>query len=228
MVDSVQSIASATAGAAAQNVAAENARSSSNQVISSDFQTFLEMLTAQMTNQDPLNPIDSSDYAVQLATFSSVEQQVLTNDLLNAMIAQMSQSGISELAGWVGMEARSSAPVHFDGIPLTLSPLPALLADESWLVVRDQTGAEVSRNEIGTSGGDIQWAGTDSNGNLLPSGVYSIEVENHANGSLLGSTPVEHYAHVTEAQNINGQLLLVLDGVVPVLAADINALREPL
>ena len=186
------------------------------------------MLTAQMTNQDPLNPIDSSDYAVQLATFSSVEQQVLTNDLLNAMIAQMSQSGISELANWVGMEARSSAPVYFDGTPLTLSPLPAVLADESWLVVRDQTGAEVSRSAIGTSGEDIQWAGTDTNGTPLPPGVYAFEVENHSNGSLLGSTPVEHYAHVTEAQNINGQLLLVLDGVVPVLSSDINALREPI
>ncbi len=227
MTDPVQSIASATASAAAQNAIAANASTSSNQVISSDFQTFLEMLTAQMTNQDPLNPIDSSDYAVQLATFSSVEQQVLTNDLLNAMIAQMSQSGISELAGWVGMEARSAAPANFDGTPLTLTPLPATLADESWLVVRDQTGAEVSRTNIGTAGDDIQWDGTDANGDPLPNGVYGFEVENHSNGTLLGLTPVEHYAHVTEAQSVGGQLILVLDGAVQVLASDINALREP-
>ena len=50
--------------------------------ISSDFETFLKMLTAQISNQDPLNPIDASDYSTQLATFSGVEQQVLTNDLL--------------------------------------------------------------------------------------------------------------------------------------------------
>ena len=49
--------------------------------ISSDFNTFLRMLTVQMQNQDPLNPIDSADYAVQLATFSGVEQQVRTNQL---------------------------------------------------------------------------------------------------------------------------------------------------
>ena len=46
-------------------------------VLSSDFETFLKMLTTQMQNQDPLNPVDSTDYATQLATFSSVEQQVL-------------------------------------------------------------------------------------------------------------------------------------------------------
>lgn len=54
--------------------------------LSSDFETFLKMLTVQMQNQDPLNPIDSTEYAMQLATFSSVEQQVLTNDLLRQMM----------------------------------------------------------------------------------------------------------------------------------------------
>jgi len=42
------------------------------QLVSSDFDTFLKMMTTQVQNQDPLNPVDSSDYAVQLATFSSV------------------------------------------------------------------------------------------------------------------------------------------------------------
>lgn len=50
--------------------------------LSSDFEVFLQMLTAQMKYQDPLNPVDSTDYATQLATFSGVEQAVLTNDLL--------------------------------------------------------------------------------------------------------------------------------------------------
>ena len=53
--------------------------------ISSDFETFLKMLTVQMKNQDPLNPVESTDYATQLATFSGVEQAVLTNDLLKSV-----------------------------------------------------------------------------------------------------------------------------------------------
>ncbi|MEY5038566.1 MAG: flagellar basal body rod modification protein, partial [Pseudomonadota bacterium] len=51
---------------------------SNKALISSDFDTFLKMLTAQMQNQDPLNPMDSTDYATQLATFSGVEQQART------------------------------------------------------------------------------------------------------------------------------------------------------
>ena len=57
--------------------------------ISSDYQMFLKLLTTQMTNQDPSSPMDSADYAVQLATFSQVEQQVKTNDLLTSLATQM-------------------------------------------------------------------------------------------------------------------------------------------
>ncbi len=76
----------------------------SKKAISSDFETFLKMLTVQMQNQDPLNPVDSSDYAVQLATFSSVEQQVLTNDILRSLSDQIGGGSIQQLAGWIGME----------------------------------------------------------------------------------------------------------------------------
>lgn len=227
MTNPVQSTNPAAAAAAAQSTFAGNQTAASNRLVSSDFQTFLEMLTAQITNQDPLNPIDSSDYAVQLATFSSVEQQVHTNDLLANLIAQTSQSGISQLAGWVGMEARTAAPASFDGAPVTLSPLPALLADEAWIVVRDGDGTEINRFEIGLDGAEIAWSGTDANGNPLPNGIYGFEVENHANGSLLGSTPVEHYANVTEAQNIDGNLILVLEGGIQVFSSDVIALRNP-
>ncbi|MEM9127629.1 MAG: flagellar hook capping FlgD N-terminal domain-containing protein, partial [Pseudomonadota bacterium] len=53
--------------------------------LTSDFETFLLMLTAQARNQDPLEPLDSSQYASQLAQFSMVEQQVQTNDLLSSL-----------------------------------------------------------------------------------------------------------------------------------------------
>jgi len=55
------------------SISAANATANSSAArITSDFDTFLRMLTVQMQNQDPLNPIDSADYAVQLATFSGI------------------------------------------------------------------------------------------------------------------------------------------------------------
>ena len=108
--------------------------------ISSDFETFLKMLTVQMQNQDPLNPVDSSDYAVQLATFSGVEQQVQTNDLLRSLMGQLGAAGMADFAGWVGMEARTNLPVTFAGSPVQLSVAPAASADAAALVVTDEGG----------------------------------------------------------------------------------------
>ena len=139
--------------------------------LNSDFETFLKMLTAQMKNQDPLNPIDSSEYASQLASFSSVEQQVLTNDLLTNLSAQMNVMGMSQLAGWVGMEARSSAPVHFNGSPVSLMPTAMPLAEKSFLVVRDGTGDIVQRAEMPGGSKQIDWAGVDDSGRPFPSGL---------------------------------------------------------
>jgi flagellar basal-body rod modification protein FlgD len=145
--------------------------------ITSDFNTFLRMLTVQMQNQDPLKPIDSADYAVQLATFSGVEQQVRTNQLLADMQGKFQQLGMSEMASWIGKEARSPAPVLYDGSPVTLSPNPAVGADRAVLVVRDAQGNLVSREEIPVSAEPYQWLGAGADGAPLPPGVYSIELE---------------------------------------------------
>jgi len=107
--------ATAATGAAA-NAAAKEA------TIGADFETFLVMLTAQMKNQDPLNPMDSQDFATQLATFSGVEQQVKTNDQLAALASQFATSNLGEMAGWVGMNARIAIPGDFDGTPIEIVP----------------------------------------------------------------------------------------------------------
>ena len=96
--------------------------------ISSDFETFLRMLTVKMENQDPLNPVDSSDYAVQLATFSGVEQQVQTNDLLRSLATQLVSGGMAQMAAWVGKEARAPTAAYFDGGAITLAPNPITMA----------------------------------------------------------------------------------------------------
>jgi flagellar basal-body rod modification protein FlgD len=195
--------------------------------ITSDFTTFLRMLTVQMQNQDPLKPIDSADYAVQLATFSGVEQQVRTNQLLADMQGKFQQMGMSEMAGWIGKEARSAAPVIYDGAPVTLSPNPAVGADRAVLVVRDVQGNLVSREEIAVSAEPYQWLGAGADGAPLSQGVYSIELESLNGERVIDSRPVEHYAKVIEARGGPQGTKLMLEGGFEVLAADVTALRIP-
>lgn len=212
----------------ATSATSPTAPSTSAPKISSDFNTFLRMLTVQMQNQDPMNPIDSADYAVQLATFSGVEQQVQTNQLLAEMQGKFQQLGMAEMASWIGKEARSAAPVRYDGSAVTLSPNPAAGANRAVLVVKDAQGNLVSREEIPVSTAPYQWLGAGIDGNPLPPGTYSITLESLNGETAIATTPVEHYARVLEAKGGGSSgTRLVLEGGAEVLASEVTALREP-
>ena len=196
--------------------------------LSSDYTTFLRMLTVQMQNQDPLNPIESTDYAVQLATFSGVEQQVRTNDLLAQMATRFQQLGMTEMAGWIGKEARTNAAVQFDGSPVTLSPNPAADATRAVLVIRDMQGNLLTREEIPVSAAPYQWLGAGADGMPLPPGTYAIDLESLRGEEVIDSRPVEHYALVTEARGGAAGTTLVLQGGLEVPVGSVTALRDPL
>ena len=196
-------------------------------MISSDFETFLTLLTTQLENQDPLNPLDSSEFAQQLATFSGVEQQVKTNDLLRDISAGLGASGLNQLAGWVGMEARVNAPAVFDGTPLTLAPEIDPASDAATLIVRDVGGREVAREAMPPTSDTLLWAGVGPDGEPLPLGTYTFEVESVNQGEVTSTKPVDHYARIVEARNGASGVELVVPGGASVAASDIVALREP-
>ena len=214
--------------AAASSSKSSSSSSSSSSGLSSDYKMFLQMLTTQMTNQDPTNPMDSADYAVQLATFSQVEQQVKTNDLLTSLATQMGVMGMSEYANWVGMEARSESPGYFDGTnSVTISPNPVKGATATTVVVSDADGNEVSRFSTPVSSDAIEWGGKDADGNVLPAGNYTFELESYNNGTLLSTDPVETYNRVIEAQGTTDGAVLVLAGGGTISTGSITALRDP-
>ena len=194
-------------------------------VISSDFETFLRMLTVQMENQDPLDPTDSSEYAMQLATFSSVEQQVLTNDLLASLTSQITTSGLSQMADWVGNEARAAMPAYFSGTPITVAPNPAAAADYVELVVYDADGNEVERTEIPVSADPVEWAGTSADGSPLANGLYQFNIESYSNDELILESISDVYATVTEVRSQTGNVYLMMAGDVSILASEVNAVR---
>ncbi len=196
--------------------------------LASDFDTFLKMLTAQARFQDPLNPVDSTQYASQLAQFSAVEQAVRTNETLQLISGQLGGSDISSLASWVGMEARAHAPAFFDGSsPITISPNPAAVADRVELVVYDENGVEVQRSVLPVSAQPVEWVGLDDDGNPLPEGTYSFAVESFADDKLILAEQAEVYSRVTEAQVLNGKIILILEGGQAILSSTVTGLRDP-
>ncbi|WP_425044828.1 flagellar hook capping FlgD N-terminal domain-containing protein [Primorskyibacter sp. S87] len=200
--------------------------SKKSSVLSSDFETFLKMLTAQARFQDPLEPIDSTEYAAQLAQFSMVEQQVQTNTSLSELMERLSASNAVSLSGWIGKNVRSTAPAEFTGQPITVVPEIAKGAEAAFLVVRDLSGVEVERRPVETKGGAFSWDGMDASGNVLPAGLYSFETESFRGGEPIGKSPVGTYSRVIEAQLDGTEVALVLQGGSKISTRAVSAIRD--
>jgi flagellar basal-body rod modification protein FlgD len=209
-------------GLASQSASAPG--QSGRPALQSDYMTFLRMLTVQMQNQDPLNPMQASDFAVQLATFSGVEQATQTNQLLSALLGR---AGLSDLGSWVGMEARLFGGAWFEGDPITLAPDPALGAQTVTLIVRDQSGAIVDTRQLDPDATDYSWDGRRSDGTTLAPGRYTFELESRRGDDLIDTAPVAAYLPVREARIENGLTYLVLPGGLLVESAQVTGLRRP-
>ncbi|MEX0283417.1 MAG: flagellar hook capping FlgD N-terminal domain-containing protein [Paracoccaceae bacterium] len=196
--------------------------------ITSDFNDFIELLTAQAKYQDPLEPINSTDYVAQLAQFSTVEQQVLTNELMSQQIDNSLAGTVASLSSWIGMEAQANAPARFDGSAITVVPAIAPNADSAQLVVYNSAGVEVQRTNLGLDGQRVTWQGYDADtGSTLPFGSYSFAVDSFNGSEKIESTPADVFTRVNEAQLSNGQVTLILESGASVSTGDIRGIREP-
>ncbi len=195
--------------------------------LSTDFETFLKMLTTQMENQDPLNPMESTEFATQLATFSSVEQQTKTNDLLAAMASQIGIMSMTQISGWVGMDARTSEAVWVDANAVELSPQPARAADRMAIVARNEDGLQVGRTEMAASDAPLSWTPVGPDGQPLPAGAYTFELESLGGGAVLRTEALATYARIVEVRNEAGETHLVLSGGARVAPDEVTALRQP-
>jgi len=194
--------------------------------LSSDFLTFLKMLTTQMQNQDPLNPVESSDFAVQLATFSGVEQQVQTNERLAGLSEQLSGSELSRVSGWIGMTAQAEAPIHLgeDPVPLHLRTDPE--AEAARLVLRDSTGTAIQGFDVPAEGGRFAWAGVDEDGTPFAPGTYTAEILSFREGEEIATFPALVEARVAEARLRDGAAVLLLESGQSVATDKVFGLRE--
>lgn len=181
----------------------------------SDFKTFLTLLTTQLRNQDPLKPLQSTEFVAQLASFSSVEQQVKTNDNLAEIQKLLRGSSNAGLASWVGLDVRIQRDIKFGGTPVEVFISPAKQADRAELVVRNAAGEEVQRQPVLVTDNVMNWAGLAKNGRPLPSATYEFSVESFSGTKLIDTKPAPVYAKVIEARMDAGKTMLVLsDGSV--------------
>lgn len=191
-----------------------------------DFETFLSLLTAQMKNQDPLKPLDSTEFVAQLASFSTVEQQIRSNDRLDEILAALTGGSGGGLAEWIGKDIRSTAAIRFQGEPIEIWSEPMPGADRAVLVVTDAQEQEVARLAADPSAETLVWGGETANGGA-PNGLYRFAVEYLGKEESLGSVEATTFSRVKELRLGEEEPRLVLDGGGEISAGDVAAVREP-
>lgn len=147
--------------------------------LSSNFSTFLTMLTTQLKNQDPTSPMDSNQFTQQLVQFSQVEQQIDTNANLKALIAQgQAQAGtiatsylgrnVSVMNGMASLtNGAANWTYHLDA-PAVATALTVTDANNRIVYI--------GPGQSGEGDHTFAWDGRDNNGNALPDGAYQLIV----------------------------------------------------
>lgn len=193
--------------------------------LAQDFTQFLTLLTTQLMNQDPLDPMDSSEFTNQLVQFSQVEQSINTNQKLDDMLALQLGSLSTVALGYVGMDVTyTSTEMNWNGtkpvdINYALEKNAAVLKiniyNESGTLVRSMDAPKAA------GGQKVQWDGKDNNGNIMPEGTYNIRIDAADNDKkpISVSTAVSGNVRGIEAQNgviflLVGERAIALNSII--------------
>jgi flagellar basal-body rod modification protein FlgD len=147
--------------------------------IADNFQTFLTLLTTQLQNQNPLDPLDTNQFTQQLVQFAGVEQQLRSNDALASLVKLQTTAQASQALNFVGATALvDGSKSHFDGKSAgwSLSTEKPVSAQVS---IQSSTGQTVYSGKFTLHAGSNQtfaWDGRGADGTQWPEGDYTLSI----------------------------------------------------
>lgn len=181
MATSIASTAAPAANPAAPGASpsASTSTGSDGAAIAGNFNDFLKLLTTQLRNQNPLDPLDTNQFTQQLVAFASVEQQLKTNDSLTTLITSAKASTASTAAGFVGRQVTAdgaTAGLAKGAAAWTINP--ARDVRQGTITISDAKGAVVATQTRSLTAGaqSFTWDGRTSAGLPAPEGQYTLAV----------------------------------------------------
>lgn len=148
--------------------------------IAENFDAFLQLLTTQLKNQNPLEPMDTNEFTNQLVQFSSVEQTIKTNQNLENLINVTSSNSAAAIVSFIGktVSAAGASTNLKDGTAKWDYNLSDD-AENSLVTIRDNLGEIVHSEQLSLDAGkgSYEWDGTNLTGGESPEGVYTITID---------------------------------------------------
>ncbi len=210
----LDSVTLSLGGVAGVDSTTDAARSSLNQT----YDQFLKLLTTQLQNQDPLNPMDTKDMTNQLIALAEVEQSISQTNKLNELIKLNQTSAInSTLLSYIGMN------VDYKGSDFTYKGGSALQFDYTVGENAAEATVEIFNSEdqlIWSYTGDVEpggynfvWNGVNNDGVQMPEGAYKLKVSaKDINGNpVTAETPVENFNYSRASTNVTLKYTLEKD-----------------
>lgn len=218
---------SATGSATTSGTTSQAAQSEAK--LKDDLNKFLNLLVTQLKHQDPLDPMDSTEFTSQLVQFASVEQQIHQNANLEKLIGLQQGSQVSSLVNYIGMKVEADGqkvPLEYGSATFTYNF--STNANKSTINIINSKGLTVATGEGELTAGkhNYTWDGRDKNGVLQPDGDYTVVVTaQDRDGKLL---PVEHtiFGYVRGASADNGKISLFMGNNIQVPIDDIKSVTQ--
>ncbi|HUO01023.1 MAG TPA: flagellar hook capping FlgD N-terminal domain-containing protein [Bradyrhizobium sp.] len=164
-----------SSSSSSSSASATNAMAS--QQIAGNFQSFLELLTTQLQNQNPLDPLDTNQFTQQLVEFAGVQEQLNTNDSLSTLISLQQTEASSQALGYVGQNAvvAGSTTALSNDVAGWMMNIPS---DCTLTVnIANSSGATVYTGSYSANAGNQQpfiWNGLGNDGTQYPAGNYTM------------------------------------------------------
>lgn len=196
--------------------------------LAENFDTFLKLLTTQLKNQDPLEPLKSSEFVNQLVQFSQVEQAINANKNLEKLLAAQTANRAAASLSYIGktVEAKGNTVPLKDGNAEFTYAL-AEQAESTLIIITNDKGDLVFSAQGNTDAGKhgFVWDGLDKNGNQAPDGAYKITVAARTDDDDIIDITINVVAQITGIETTDNELFLVSDDV-KLPFADVVSVRE--
>jgi len=162
------------------SVIAEGTKSAESAAkLEDELNRFLTLLVTQLQNQDPLDPMDATEFTSQLVQFASVEQQIFQNSNLEKMLNLQETNQISQMVNFIGNKAEffgQKLPLE-DGFAEFSYVMPSGVKSAT-INISNSGGLNVFFSEAETTLGKhtVSWDGVDKNGLQQPDGTFTVLV----------------------------------------------------